>query len=578
VPEAEHQRKAALKKGALQTAIFNSPTFSSIATDEWGVIQIFNVGAERMLGYDAEEVVDRLTPIEFSDPQELVARAEALSLELGTRVASGFEALVFKAQRDIEDIYKLTYVHKNGRRLPVSVSVTALRDVASGVIGYLLIATDNTERQEIEAERTLLDAVLRASHIELEKAKEAAERANLAKSDFLSAMSHELRTPLNAILGFAQLMETAEPPPSPGQTDSIGQILQAGWYLLELINEVLDLSLIESGKLSLSHEPMSVSELLQECQNMIEPQAQQNGIQIYFPALDGPWLVRADRTRVKQVLLNLLSNSIKYNRVGGKVDLRCYALENGRIRISVQDTGEGLAPEKLNQLFQPFNRLGQEAGAQEGTGIGLVVCKRLMELMGGTIGVESTVGVGSLFWFELDGAVEWDLGSDPGEPVPVELAQDELTNEPALNGELHTLLCVEDNPANLLLVERLIDRRPDIQMLTARDGRLGVEMAHAQRPDVILMDINLPGISGLTALRILADDPTTSHIPVIALTANAMPHDIEKGLAAGFFRYLTKPIIVGEFMSAIDAALEHALNHAPAGAADPPHEHTGSIA
>jgi CheY-like chemotaxis protein len=356
------------------------------------------------------------------------------------------------------------------------------------------------------------------------------------------------------------LMETGAPPPTPGQKDSIAQILQAGWYLLALINEVLDLALIESGKLSLSPEPMSLAELLSDCQAMIEPQAKRNGIQVHFPTLEGSWLVRADRTRVKQVLVNLLSNAIKYNRVGGQVDLRCSAVAAGRVRISLQDTGEGLAADKLAQLFQPFNRLGQEAGAQEGTGIGLVVSKRLVELMGGTIGVESTVGVGSLFWFELDAAAETHLAGDVAKPLPVEL------NTGSGATALHTLLCVEDNPANLMLVERLVARRPDVQMLSARDGRLGVEMARAHLPDIILMDINLPGISGFTALQILAEDPATAHIPVIALSANAMPHDIEMGLQAGFFRYLTKPIKVSEFMDTLDMALQQVLNRTQAAA------------
>jgi len=549
----DQRQKTLLKTGALQTAILNSANFSSIATDETGVIQIFNVGAERMLGYEAREVVNRITPADISDPEELVARAQALSTELGTPITPGFEALVFKARRGIEDVYELTYLRKDGSRLPAVVSVTALQDAADAIIGYLLIGTDNTARQQVEAERKRLDEVLQESHLELQKAKVAAEEANLAKSDFLSSMSHELRSPLNAILGFAQLMETGAPPPTPAQKDSIEQILQAGWYLLELINEILDLALIESGKLSLSPEPMSLAEVLADCQAMIEPQAKQSGIRVHFPALQGPWLVRADRTRVKQVLVNLLSNAIKYNRVGGRVDLRCSAAAAGRVRISLQDTGEGLAADKLAQLFQPFNRLGQEGGAQEGTGIGLVVSKRLAELMGGTIGVESTVGVGSVFWIELDAADELQLVSEPVESLPAHPA-------PAPSGAaLRTLLCVEDNPANLMLVERLIARRPDIRLLSARDGRRGVEMAHAHRPDIILMDINLPGISGLTALRILAEDPATARIPVIALSANAMPHDIERGLQAGFFRYLTKPIKVGEFMDTLDLALKHAL-------------------
>ncbi len=214
-------------------------------------------------------------------------------------------------------------------------------------------------------------------------------------------MSHELRTPLNAILGFAQLMESDSPPPTPSQKASIDQILKAGWYLLELINEILDLAIIESGKLSLSLEPVSLVEVMLECQAMIEPQAQKRGIQMTFPQFDIPWFVNADRTRVKQVLINLLSNAIKYNREQGTVEVKCAASTPERIRISVKDTGAGLPPEKLAQLFQPFNRLGQEGSAEEGTGIGLVVSKRLVELMGGVIGVESTVGVGSVFWIEL---------------------------------------------------------------------------------------------------------------------------------------------------------------------------------
>ncbi len=551
--DAEDRRQRTLfKAGALQTAILNSANFSSIATDERGVIQIFNVGAERMLGYAAAEVINRVTPADISDPQELLLRAQALSAELATAIAPGFEALVFKARRGIEDVYELTYIRKDGSRQPAVVSVTALQDADGAIIGYLLIGTDNTARLLVEAERKRLDDVLQESHLELQRAKVEAERANQAKSDFLSSMSHELRSPLNAILGFAQLMESGTPPPTPGQRDSIEQILQAGWYLLELINEILDLAQIESGKLSLSLEPVSLTEVLADCQAMIEPQAQPGGIRLCFPVLDGPWLVRADRTRVKQVLVNLLSNAIKYNRVGGRVDLRCSVPAEGRVRVSLQDTGEGLTPDKLAQLFQPFNRLGQEAGLQEGTGIGLVVSKQLVQLMGGSIGVESTAGVGSVFWIELETCAASQLHPEPDGPPPA--APEPVPGEQ----RKRTLLCVEDNPANLLLVERLLARRPDLRLLSARDGRRGVEMAREHQPDLILMDINLPGINGLTALRLLAGDPATAGIPVIALSANAMPHDIEKGLQAGFFRYLTKPIKLAEFMHTLDAALAFA--------------------
>ncbi|MGO9514452.1 MAG: PAS domain S-box protein [Steroidobacteraceae bacterium] len=663
----------------LQRAIFNSANFSSIATDAKGVIQIFNVGAERMLGYTAAEVTNRITPADISDPQEVIARAQLLSVELATPIQPGFDALVFKASRGIEDIYEITYIRKDGSRLPAVVSVTALRDSHEAIIGYLLIGTDNTLRNRFESEqkrldqrlrdqqfytrsliesnidalittdpsgiisdvnkqmealtgctrdeligapfknyftdaeraeagikrvlsetkltnyeltarardgketvvsynattfydrdrtlqgvfaaarditeRKILDQALQETNLELQGAKLAAEKANLAKSDFLSNMSHELRSPLNAILGFAQLMESGTPPPTPAQRQSIDQILQAGWYLLELINEILDLALIESGKLSLSPEPTSLADVLSDCRGMIEPLALKNGIGLTFPRFDDAPFVKADRTRLKQILINLLSNAIKYNRTGGSVEVICTMSSTQRTRIAVHDTGNGLSAEKLAQLFQPFNRLGQETGSEEGTGIGLVVSKRLVELMGGAIGTESTVGMGSVFWIELHATHA---------PRLVAAATEFKAAIPARahTAPLHTLLCVEDNPANLMLVEKLLERRPDIRLLVAKDGIRGVETARAARPDVILMDINLPGISGLIALGILAEDPETASIPVIALSANAMPGDIEKGLAAGFFRYLTKPIKVNEFMDTLDNALAFAKHQA----------------
>jgi signal transduction histidine kinase/CheY-like chemotaxis protein len=526
-----------LKTGALQHAILTSATFSIIATDDRGIIQLFNVGAERMLGYQAADVVDRITPSDIHDPQEVLARSQALSLELGTTIKPGFEALAFKASRGIEDIYELTYICKDGSRFPACISITALRDDFGKIIGYLLIGTDNSVRKQVE--------------LDLNKAMAAADKANHAKSDFLSSMSHELRTPLSAILGFAQLMESGTPSPTVAQRRSIEQILHAGWYLLELINEILDLTLIESGKLSLSLEPSCLGDVMQECQAMIEPQAQKRGIRVLFPRFASPCFVKADRTRLKQALINLLSNAVKYNRTGGSVIVDCSGQTSEHIRIGVTDTGEGLSADKLAQLFQPFNRLGKEAGFEEGTGIGLVMTKRLVELMGGVIGVESSVGTGSVFWIELKVSTEPPAAGSADTPAVrrASAARDPLAR---------TLLYVEDNPANLMLVEDLVARRPDIHLLTARDGVLGVELARSRLPDVILMDINLPGISGLKALGLLAADPSTSHIPIVALSANAMPRDIQKGLDAGFFRYLTKPIKVHEFMETLDLALDHA--------------------
>jgi signal transduction histidine kinase/CheY-like chemotaxis protein len=533
--EARRQN-ALLKAGALQNAILTSANFSIIATDEKGIIQLFNVGAERTLGYRAAEVVNRISPSDIHDPQEVRARAETLSLELATAIAPGFEALAFKASRGIEDIYELTYICKDGSRFPAIVSITALRDDYGDVIGYLLIGTDNSARKLAESE--------------LKGAMAAAEKANRAKTDFLSSMSHELRTPLNAILGFAQLLESGAPSPTPSQKRNLDQILKAGWYLLELINEVLDLALIESGKVTLSREPVSLVEVVLECRAMIEPQAQKRGIDMTFPRFEVPYFIKADRTRLKQVLINLLFNAIKYNKPGGSVAVE-YALRPGEIiRISVRDTGAGLTTEQLAQLFQPFNRLGKESSAEEGTGIGLMVTKKLVEIMGGAIGVESTVGVGSVFWIEMDMAAAPRFAIRETEHAV--LARTQAADATALR----TLLYVEDNPANLELVEELVTRRPDLRLLGAADGNLGIEFARAYQPDVILMDINLPGISGIEAMRILRADPATAHIPIIALSANAVPRDIARGLEAGFFNYLTKPIKVNQFMDALDLALK----------------------
>jgi PAS domain S-box-containing protein len=545
--------EALIKAGALQKAIFNSANFSSIATDAKGVIQIFNVGAERMLGYTAAEVMDKSTPADISDPQEMIARAKALSLELGTEIKPGFEALVFKATRGIEDIYALTYIRKDGSRFPALVSVTALRDAKKVIIGYLLIGTDNTARTLVEAERAQLYEKLQDKNAELEAATLIAEKANLAKSEFLSSMSHELRTPLNAILGFAQLLESGAPAPTTAQLVRLQQIIKAGWYLLDLINEILDLAVIESGRLVLSRESVSLIDVMHECQAMIEPQAQKRDIQLSFMPFDTGWYANADHTRVKQVLINLLSNAIKYNREHGSIIVECTETDPERIRISIKDSGNGLSPEDLAHLFQPFNRLGQEEGSEEGTGIGLVVTKQLVELMGGNIGVSSKVGVGSEFWFELNRDFTPSLSD--AHNLPAEL----IAKVPG-DTLMQSLLYVEDNPANLLLVEQIIAGYPNMRMLSARDGHLGIALARSQRPDVILMDINLPGISGFETLKILRDDPITADIPVLAISANAMPRDIRKGMEAGFLDYLTKPIRVNVFKEALALTLEQAAS------------------
>lgn len=557
VTRDERLQKSLVKMGALEDAILTSANFSIIATDEKGVIQLFNIGAESMLGYLAEDVLNKITPADISDPEEVIARATALSIELETVIAPGFDALVFKATRGIEDIYELTYIRKDSSRFPALVSVTALRDEQDIIIGYLLIGTDNTARTLVEAERAQLYVTLQDKNVELEAARLVAEKANHAKSEFLSSMSHELRTPLNAILGFAQLLESGSPSPTNTQLVRLQQIIKSGWYLLDLINEVLDLSVIESGTLVLSRESVLLSDVMQECRAMIEPQALKRDIQLSFLPFDPSWYANADRTRVKQVLINLLTNAIKYNREHGSIIVECSEPAPERIRISIKDSGKGLSPENLTNLFQPFNRLGQEAGTEEGTGIGLVVTKQLVELMGGVIGVNSKVGAGSEFWFELNRDVMPSLAEDHIQAI-------EAIAPVAADAAMRSLLYIEDNPANLFLVEQIVADYPNMRMLSARDGHLGIAMARTQRPDVILMDINLPGINGYEALGILSHDPITADIPVLAISANAMPRDIKKGLEAGFLDYLTKPIRVSEFMDALAVALKQSESNSKA--------------
>jgi signal transduction histidine kinase/CheY-like chemotaxis protein len=383
---------------------------------------------------------------------------------------------------------------------------------------------------------------------ELREARETAESANRAKSDFLSSMSHELRTPLNAILGFAQLLRRDKREPlAQKHTERVEQILSGGNHLLRLIDDILDLSRIEAGGISISLEPVGVAEVIEEVLTTLEPMAARLGIRLELEPLpaDLP-MASADRTRFAQVLMNFGSNAIKYNRAGGRVTYVVSAPRDGYITVTVQDTGVGIPHDKQDKLFQPFQRAGQEAGPIEGTGIGLVITKRIAELMGGGVGFRSVPGEGSTFWVDLP-VHETRLHSSRPPAVNVEALERPMGDEGTL------VLYVEDNPANVVFMQDLISDFENIELVVAHTAELGVELARARQPRVVIMDINLPGMSGLDALRALRASRETSDIPIIALTAAASERDKQRGEEAGFFRYMTKPVRVDELLDALQA-------------------------
>lgn len=508
-----------------------------IVLDNRGAIISFNQACEKATGYQAAKVTGR----KFWDFLATAPETEATKKRFETPQAD-----------DFPNAYESFWVSKNGSLRRIAWSNTCLTNPDGKVDYVICTGLDVTEQRQAEAElakhqehlEELVEArtaQLQESEVRLRRAKEEAEKASRAKSEFLSRMSHELRTPLNAVLGFAQLMESDPMHPlAQPQQENVGQIVRAGWHLLELINEVLDLSRIEAGRLALSLEDVPLGTMFEDCRSMIAPLADKRRITIEFPSgnREAP-IVRADWTRLRQVLLNLLSNAIKYNVDGGSVTVGFGRPEAGKVRISVTDTGPGIPKEKLDELFMAFNRLGAEKSGVDGTGIGLVIAKRMTELMHGTIGVDSDVGRGSTFWIELPHSTNVPVSRE-------ELHETVAAATAGLPGELPSrcVLYIEDNPANLRLVEQALGRMPNVRVVSACEPMLGMELAASERPDLILLDIDLPGVDGYQVFSWLKALDATRETPVLAISANAMQDQVEKGQSCGFVDYLTKPIEV----------------------------------
>ena len=457
------------------------------------------------------------------------SREEFLSMNIkDIRPAQDVAALLDDVSQSSSETTRWRHRKRSGAE--IDVEITARPISFNGRDARLVLVNDVTER--LRGERAL------------EQAKDEADRANRAKSEFLSRMSHELRTPLNAILGFGQLLERQNPTPT--QRPRIQHVINAGRHLLGLINEVLDISRIEVGRMQLSLEPVCVFETIEETLDLMRPLAHERRIKLIADVdLDSTVHVLADRQRFKQVLLNLLTNAVKYTPVSGSVTVSCATNGNEKLRIRVADTGPGIAKEKLARLFTPFDRLGAETSDVEGTGLGLALSQRLMQAMGGAIGVEDGLGHGSTFWVEL-----------PRTKSPLEQTcsrkRKAPKQQPRESRDKRTVLYVEDNLSNLTLVEQLLEERPEIELLTAMQGRVGLDLARQHAPDLILLDLHLPDIPGWEVLSKLKSDGTTSDIPVVVISADATAPQVKRLLKAGARRYLTKPLDVTEFFQVLD--------------------------
>jgi PAS domain S-box-containing protein len=500
--------------GALEASLLETAPDAMVIVDDRGRIVLVNQQTEQLFGYRRSELLGQ--PVELLVPERLrdEHRQDREHYHAKPRARPIHAGLKLRARR------------KDGSEFPADISLSPLVTDQGTLVSAAV--RDITSRRETE----------RA----LEEARAAAEQASKAKTEYLSRMSHELRTPLNAILGFAQLLEMDEPRQ---EQDSLQHILSAAQHLLALINEVLDIAAIEAGRLSLSLEPVAVAEVMAEAASLVRPLAGERDILLVDPPQASSDHIVADRQRLKQVLLNLLSNAVKYNRQGGRVELACVPVAAERLRITVTDTGPGIAQDRLDRLFVPFERLGRERTSVEGTGLGLALSKRLVEAMGGTLEVSSEVGRGSAF------SVVLPLGEDPAgrvrkaEGLP---RQDRSGPEPSAL----TVLCIEDNVSNLQLVERVLSRRPAVRLMSAMRPQAGLDLAAEHHPDLVLLDLHLPDMPGQEVLRRLRAEPKTADVPVVILSADVRPSLITQLLEAGAQAFLTKPLDVKELLGLLD--------------------------
>ncbi|PLW83945.1 hypothetical protein CWI75_00890 [Kineobactrum sediminis] len=541
------QAEATLRDQTQHTqAILDNVMDAIVTIDGRGTINSFNLAAESIFGYDKNEVIGRNVKMLMPNPYR-----DAHDSYLRNYQETGI-ARIIGTGREVQG------QRKDGSVFPMDLGISEI--IRKEQPFYIGMVRDITERKLNERMKEDAKAALKQlnedleGHVErrtreLAAARDEAERANAAKSEFLSRMSHELRTPLNAILGFGQLLESdPERPLTKTQTDNVREIRHAGDHLLELVNEVLDLSRIESGRLEVSLEPVVISDIVSACVAQIQPLAYQRDIDIEVE-MGTSQTVYADYRRLRGVLLNLLSNAVKYNSQGGRIMLFCTATDHQRLRISVRDTGHGIAAEKLGRLFRPFERLESHLSAIEGTGIGLALAKKLIEAMHGEIGVHTVRGEGSTFWFELP------ITGVSATATTQEHTEAEISTPTAIDSASHRVLYIEDNPANLRLVQKILAVRKDIELLDAATAETGLAVAAAQQPDLILLDLNLPGMDGFEALDQLRANPVTRDIPVIAVTANAMTHNIKRGAAASFDDYVTKPLKIESFLASVDRYL-----------------------